>query len=124
MILADTSIWIDFLASRGDHYLQQLLDDERVVIHPFIIGELALGSLSNREELLRNLDLLPSVGVANNEEVMALLHSAKLYGIGIGLVDLHLLAASLLSDGTSFWTRDKRLQSACVKANVPMFAPH
>jgi predicted nucleic acid-binding protein len=124
MILADTSIWVDFLGKRGDSLLERLLENEAVVMHPFIIAELALGSLNKRELLLRSLAELPQTQVASIDEVMRLLHEAKLYGIGIGFVDLHLLASILLSKEVSLWTRDKRLREACLKANAPLFSTH
>ncbi|CAM4258889.1 Ribonuclease VapC [Bordetella tumbae] len=124
MILADTSIWIDFLGKPGNLVLEHLLDDGQVTTHPYIIGELALGSLSNRDVILSSLMALPQVKAATFEEALHLLHHAELYGLGIGYVDLHLLASTLMTDDVRLWTRDRRLQQACAKINVPTYSPH
>jgi predicted nucleic acid-binding protein len=115
---------VDFLGKRGDPLLEQLLENEQVVMHPFIISELALGNLSKREILLRSLAELPQTRMATIDEAMHLLHQARLYGMGIGFVDLHLLAATLLSEDVSLWTRDKRLREACLRAKAPLFSTH
>jgi hypothetical protein len=123
MILVDSSVWIDHIA-RGEPVLQSLLIQREVCIHPHIIGEIALGSLANRDEVLADLKLLPSVGVATHEEVMSFLDRGRLFGMGIGFVDLHLLSAVRLAEGTRIWTRDKRLLQACLKLDVSAFRPH
>ena len=114
MILADTSIWIDHLA-RTDARLQALLEEGEVLSHPFIVAEIALGSLSQRRATLQALQALPQVPLAAHDEVMDFLHGQKLFGIGIGYVDLHLLASTRLADGARLWTRDKRLQAVATK---------
>ncbi|MHB1518633.1 MAG: type II toxin-antitoxin system VapC family toxin [Acidimicrobiales bacterium] len=108
MILVDTSIWIDHLRV-GDDDLAVLLEHRSVLGHPWVAGELALGRLSAREELLSLLANLPQAEVAGYAEVMILIERRQLYGRGIGYVDTQLLAATLLSDGATLWTRDKRL---------------
>ena len=108
MILVDTSVWIDHLR-KGDKTLAQLLEQNRVCLHPLVIGELACGNLSNRKQLLLLLQNLPAVKEASHKETLFLIESRNLMGKGIGFVDAHLLAASLLNDGVRFWTRDKRL---------------
>ncbi len=108
MILADTSIWIDHLRS-GNNELRKHLSQGQIVIHPFIIGELALGSLLARTKTLALLDLLPQVRVAQINEVRLMIEARRLYSLGIGLTDAHLLASVFINSSTLLWTRDKRL---------------
>ena len=121
MILVDTSIWIDHLA-HGDEQLQTLLNDDMVLTHPYVIGEIALGSLQKRAETIETLEALAGVAVASPAEVMALLTLEQLFGAGIGYVDLHLLAATRLEPSTLLWTRDKRLERVAKRLNVAAFA--
>ena len=109
MILADTSIWIDHLRS-GNKELRKHLQDGNVVIHPFIIAELALGSLQERTQTLALLDLLPQVRVAQLNEVRLTIEARSLYSRGIGLIDAHLIASVLINPPTLLWTRDKQLR--------------
>ena len=109
MILADTSIWIDHLRS-GNAELRKQLDQGRIVIHPFIIAELSLGSLRERAKTLALLDLLPQVRVAQFSEVRLMIEARRLYSLGIGLTDAHLIASVFLNPPTLLWTRDKRLR--------------
>jgi predicted nucleic acid-binding protein len=106
-VLVDTSIWVDHF-HRGEALLQDLLTSGQVATHPFIVGELACGHLSNRSEILKLLSELPMVTAATNEEVMHLIERHKLGGKGIGWIDAHLLASALLSR-TPLWTRDRKL---------------
>ena len=108
MILVDTSVWVDHLRD-GDVQLSALLDSRRVLMHPFVVGELACGNLSNRAEVLALLGQLPSAAVATDEETLFFIERHELMGRGIGYVDAHLLAAVSLDAGTQLWTRDKRL---------------
>lgn len=114
MILADTSVWIDHLRA-GDEGLAALLEAGRVLIHPFVIGELALGSLRQRALILSSLSDLPACVVAQNDEVMALINRHALFGRGIGYVDVHLLASVALTPEARLMTRDRRL-NACADA--------
>ena len=112
MILVDTSIWIDHLRS-SDARLVRLLTDGQVLGHPAVVGELALGQLANRGEVLGLLTNLPQSTAATHGEVMTLIETRGLFGLGIGYVDAHLLAATALTGGgAKFWTRDKQLRSA------------
>jgi len=106
-VLVDTSVWIDHLR-RGNRRLAKHLDAGEVESHPFILGELACGSLKRRKEILTLLSSLPRVIEADHDEVLALVESERLSGRGLGWVDVHLLASTLLS-GTTLWTLDKRL---------------
>ena len=110
MILVDTSVWIDHLRA-GDDELAALLNGSRVLMHPFVLGELACGNLRNREMVLRLLKDLPRAAVATDEEVLFFIDRHALMGRGIGYVDAHLLAAVTLSDSARLWTRDKRLRA-------------
>lgn len=108
MILVDTSVWIDHLRKR-ELKLQELLQNDEVVTHPFVRLELALGSIANREKVLSDLALLSQVPVAETGELFSLLELRKLYRRGIGVTDLHLIASALFDKTISIWTRDRRL---------------
>jgi len=110
LILADTSVWIDHL-NRGDQMLQRLLQSDAIVMHPFVLGEIALGGWALRAATLHALERLPRVVVAQDSEVMRLIEDWSLFGSGIGYLDAHLLAAVLLTPDTRLWTRDKRLRA-------------
>jgi predicted nucleic acid-binding protein len=117
MILVDTSIWIDHVR-RGDEVLASLLQMGSVLAHPFVIGEVALGSMARRDIVLNSLRRLPRVQVARDDEVMRFVDKEALFGIGIGYVDAHLLAATRLTPGATFWTRDRRLAAAAEKLSL------
>ncbi|MDQ3432997.1 MAG: type II toxin-antitoxin system VapC family toxin [Actinomycetota bacterium] len=108
MILLDTSIWIDHLRV-GQSTVAELLEAGAVLAHPWVTGEIALGRLSARAEILALLGNLPQATVATSNEVSTLVESRQLYGLGIGYVDAQLLAATLLTRDAQLWTRDKRL---------------
>ncbi len=117
MIVVDTSIWIDHLRV-GDPGLAALLRDGQVLAHPFVIGELALGEMSRRSEILGLLHNLPQAKAATDDEVLNLVENEHLRGRGIGYVDAHLLAATLLTAGGRLWTRDKRLAGAATQLGL------
>lgn len=108
MILVDTALWVEHLRA-GHPALVRLLDDGLVLGHPWVVGELALGHLSQRHEVIRLLGSLPQATVATGAEVMALIDRHQLYGLGIGYVEAQLLAATLLTAGATLWSTDKRL---------------
>ena len=110
MILVDTSVWIDHLRV-GDAALATLLNASQVLMHPFVLGELACGNLRNRSEVLALLKDLPQAALAKDDEVLFFIDRHELMGRGVGYVDAHLLAAVTLGDGTRIWTRDKRLRT-------------
>ena len=99
MILVDTSIWIDHLRTR-DEQLTQLLEAGQVLAHPFVTGELALGNLRNRDAVLGALQNMPQAAVATEPEVLRFIGEKGLFGLGIGYIDAHLLAAVLLTPGS------------------------
>ena len=109
MILADTSVWIDHLRS-GNKEMRKHLKHGEIVIHPFIIAELALGSLRARTKTLALLDLLPQVRVAQLSEVRLAIEARRLYSLGIGLTDAHLIASVFINPSMLLWTKDKRLR--------------
>ncbi|MET0090784.1 MAG: type II toxin-antitoxin system VapC family toxin [Candidatus Thiodiazotropha sp.] len=108
MILVDTSVWVDHLRS-GDDGLATLLRGAQVLMHPFVLGELACGNLHQRVEVLSLLKDLPKAPVAQDEEVLFFIERHELMGCGIGYVDAHLMAAVALDGGALLWTRDRRL---------------
>ncbi len=122
MILVDTSIWIDHL--RADNSaLTRLLDAGCVLMHPFVIGELALGRMRQREMILGALSDLPRAELATDAEVLGFIDREALFGRGIGHVDAHLLASTRLSAGATIWTRDARLRDVAKALGLAM-TPH
>jgi predicted nucleic acid-binding protein len=111
LILVDTSVWVDHLR-RGDAQLADLLQRGTVLMHPFVVGEIACGSLNDRSSILELLEDLPAAVVAEGVEVLAFIEHHALHGKGIGYIDVHLLASVALTEGASLWTRDKRLRIA------------
>lgn len=123
MILVDTSIWIDHWRS-SDERLICLLEAGQVLAHPFVVGELALGNLLHREQVLTALQDLPQATTATDAEVLGFIDQAGLAGSGVGYIDAHLLAAVRLTPGTELWTRDKRLLAAGVRLGLAYLAAH
>ena len=117
MILIDTSIWIDHLRS-GDTRLAYLLDRSHVLAHPFVTGELACGNLRNRDEILRLLNDLPQSPVASPAEALHFTERNQLMGLGVGYIDIHLLAATALAENAMLWTGDKRLKKVANKMKL------
>jgi predicted nucleic acid-binding protein len=109
LILVDTSVWVDHLR-RGDPGLVALLERAAVVMHPFVMGEIACGSLKDRQSLLELIRDLPGAVIATDDEAMQFIERHRLYGKGIGYIDVHLLASVALTGGAQLWTRDQRLR--------------
>jgi predicted nucleic acid-binding protein len=117
VILVDSSVWIDHL--RGSDAMRSgLLDAGQVLSHPFVIGELALGSFRQREVIVNAMRDLPQSVVASDDEALALIDRHGLHGLGIGYIDAHLLASTRLTPGATLWTRDKRSRSAATRLGV------
>ena len=108
MVLVDTSIWVSHFR-KADVRLRELLYEGSVVCHPFVIGELACGSLGNRKEILSFLKDLPQASAASNAEVLHIIEHHGLMGKGTGFIDMHLLASALLTRA-DLWTSDKSLR--------------
>lgn len=117
MILVGTSVWIDHLHVSEPGLVAEL-DSGLVVQHPMIVGELALGSLHQRDSFLSLLSALPQMPVATHDEVLGLVEEERLYGRGLSLVDAHLLAALRLAPGAQVWTRDRGLRDAARQVGV------
>ena len=116
MTLADTSVWVEHLR-HGSVEFENLLRSGEVAVHPFVAGELALGHLQRREEILRLLEALPQTVLATHAEVLALVRERRLPGSGLGYVDAHLLASALIS-GCPLLTRDRTLATQARRLGV------
>ena len=116
MMLLDTSIWIDHLR-KNDGILARLLEEQQILMHPLVIGELALGSLRQRKQVLNELVNLPLATKASDGEVLVLIERHRLAGSGIGYVDAHLLASASISDA-ALWTRDKQLHQVALSLGL------
>jgi len=121
MILVDTSVWIDHFRTGGSK-LGDLLRQSLVRVHPFVIGELACGNLKAWARILSDLEALPSALSATHEEVIRLVEARKLWGLGMGWIDVHLLASALLSN-CQLWTLDGKLVQAASAAGVKLYHP-
>jgi predicted nucleic acid-binding protein len=115
-VLADTSVWVDHFR-RSDSRLQGLLSDDKILIHPAVIGELACGNLTRRDNVLSDLQQLPAAAIAGREDAMFVIESRKLWGKGIGWTDAQLVASALLS-GCELWTHDKQLQKIAAALSI------
>lgn len=113
-VLVDTSIWIDHL-HRPEPHLVRLLEEGAVVIHPMVLGELALGTLRDRENVLRLLGDLPELLPATHIEARLFIEQRSAFGRGLSLVDIHLVAAALIGRAV-LWTRDRRLAAFAQEA--------
>lgn len=116
MILVDTSVWVEHLR-RGHRRLGKLLVAAEVLGHPFVLGEIALGYLRRREEILGLFAALPQAEVARHDEVLAFVEQHRLPASGIGWVDAHLLASTALA-GARLWTLDRRLLGVAARLDL------
>jgi predicted nucleic acid-binding protein len=105
VILADTGIWIDFFRGRNAK-MRKLLDDGQIAMHPFVVAEIALGSLHDRRKTLTEMGALWEAEVARLTEVRRMIEAHSLYSKGIGLIGAHLIASCFLTHGMRLWTRD------------------
>jgi predicted nucleic acid-binding protein len=116
MVLVDTSVWVSHLRY-GNCHLKKLLNNEDVMCHPFIIGELACGNIENRDEILLLLHSLPTAVSVEQGEVHRFINDHRLMGRGLGLIDVHLMISAILSD-VYFWTLDKKLRLVSFEFNI------
>lgn len=117
MILVDTSVWIDHLHT-AEPRLIELLGDDEVGCHRYVIEELALGSIKQRDKVLELLGSLRDFPTLNHDEVLSLVGRHRLWGRGLSAVDAHLLGSVALKGAATLWTRDKRLGAACRDVGV------
>ena len=111
MILADSSIWIDHFKVANLAF-SKLIRTRQVLMHPFVVGELALGSLKDREQTIVRLGRFKAADLARHDEVMAMIEAERLFSRGLGYVDAHLLASTRISKNCKLLTRDRRLREA------------
>ncbi len=116
MVLVDTSVWVDHLRF-GNPRLASMLEEDAVYCHPFVIGELACGHIPDRARTLRDIGTLPQTCLADHEEVMAIIEAHQLMNLGVGYIDVHLVASARLS-GIPIWTRDQAIKKAAAKLGV------
>lgn len=121
MILVDTSVWVDHLRV-GNEVLTGLLNTDMVLTHPFVVGELALGNVCQRDVVLDALFDLPRSAVATEAEVLHFIDHHALFGRGVGYIDVHLLAAARLTADVALWTNDKRLHAIAGEMGVAFSA--
>ena len=122
MILVDTSVWIDHFRA-ADRQLVALLSRNDVLVHPYVIGEIALGGLKQRAQILRGLNNLPAATVATHHEVMAYIEFLALANTGVGYIDASLLASAALTPGAALWARDKTLRASAARCSLAPRAP-
>jgi hypothetical protein len=122
MILADTSIWVDHFRRRNTE-MEKRLGQGQIVMHPFIVAELALGSLHDRQKKLDDMEALLEVKVAQLHEVRHMIEAHALYSRGVGLIDAHLIASCLITPGTQLWTRDGALEKTAKALGIAVHLP-
>lgn len=123
MILADSSIWIDHFRA-ANAVLEDALRHGRIACHPMVIGEIAMGSLNNRTVILKMLARLQDLRAARDAEVLGMVDDHRLYSLGLGYIDAHLLASTLINPGCRLWTRDKRLEKVAMKLGIAVALTH
>jgi predicted nucleic acid-binding protein len=116
-VLVDTSVWVDHFRQRNDT-LVGLLERDQVMVHPLVVGEIACGTPPNRLQTLANLNRLQHTQQASVREVVAFVERERLFGLGCGMVDLLLLASTLMTPGAALWTLDKRLGALAERFDV------
>jgi hypothetical protein len=122
LILADTSIWVDHFRRRSPE-MEKRLSQGQIVMHPFIVAEIALGSLQDRRKKLDGMEALLEVKVAQLNEVRHMIEAHALYSRGIGLIDAHLIASCLMTPGTQLWTRDGALEKTAKVLGIAVHLP-
>lgn len=122
MILLDSSVWVDHLRRPID-LINDLSDNEEILTHPYVVGEVMLGSIKDRNVILRHFLRLPMATTATDDETLTFIERNSLFGSGIGYLDAHLLAATRLTDGARLWTFDRRLHALAVKLGLAADLP-
>jgi predicted nucleic acid-binding protein len=122
VILADTSVWVDHLRNRNPE-MEKYLGRGQILMHPFIVAELSLGSLRNRQSTLGAMESLLEVKVAALSEVRHMIEAHTLYSKGIGLTDAHLIASCLITPGTQLWTRDVAMKKVAATLAIHIDLP-
>jgi predicted nucleic acid-binding protein len=122
MILADTSVWVDYLRN-GSTEMENRVGRGQIAMHPFIVAEIALGSLRNRQRVVDEMEALLEVRVAQLSEVRHMIEAHTLYSKGIGLTDAHLIASCLLTPGTQLWTRDRAMDKVARGLGIAVNPP-
>ena len=117
MVLADTSVWIDHLWTENAR-LAELLDNNEMLMHPMVIGELACGNIRNRTGVLTRLRRLPIAPIVSYDDVLSFIEDNQLIGKGIDYVDVHLLASVAVADSALLWTLDRRLGDAAAELSI------
>lgn len=116
-VVVDTSVWVDHFRQHSDA-LVGLLAQDRVMVHPLVLGEIACGSPPQRSQTLADLETLQQPQQASLREVMAFIDRERLFGLGCGWIDLNLLASTLMTPGARLWTLDKRLAALAERMAV------
>lgn len=110
-VLIDTSVWVDHFRSRSDALIE-LAETDQALSHPMVVVELACGTPpAPRAQTIDDIALLRSCNQATLQEVRDFIERERLYGLGCGLVDMSLLASTLITPGARLWTLDKSLES-------------
>jgi predicted nucleic acid-binding protein len=120
VILVDSSIWIDHFR-HGDSELTKIIGNDQLLCHPFVVGELALGSLRDRDAVIAFLAAQREAVVATHAEAMTVIDRYSIFSMRIGYTDAHLLTSTLLDRRSSLWTRDKRLAAAAQKVGAALY---
>jgi predicted nucleic acid-binding protein len=122
MILVDSSVWIEHVRA-PDEIMLELLRDRMVLVHPFVIGEMAIGHVRRREAVLSELKELPQAPLVDDDEVLEFIMKRRLFGQGIGYIDAHLLASSMISSKSSIWTLDRNLRAVAERLGLAADRP-
>ena len=117
-VLIDTSVWIEHFRQRSEALID-LLEGDVALTHPMVCADLACGTPpAPRAQTLHDLELLRPTQQASLREVVDFIEREKLYGLGCGLVDMVLLASTLITPGAELWTLDKRLAALSERFGV------
>jgi predicted nucleic acid-binding protein len=118
-VLVDTSVWIRFLANRAPYAaeLEDLLRRDEICAHEFVYGELLIGDVGGRKQLLEDYEQMHQAPPVPHVDVVAFVRGRRLHGRGIGWIDAHLLASSLVGR-LKLWTTDPRLAALARELGV------